>query len=70
MDQLKYTMRKPYRLPGTVRRALFDLRGFLKAVNQRSDDVAEKQNSMRCFEAQQHYNQAKELIERINDILK
>ena len=43
---------------------------FLKAVNQRSDSVAEKQNSMRCLEAQQHYNQAKELMERINDILK
>jgi hypothetical protein len=64
------TPRRTYQLPGTARKALWDIRLFLKAVNKRSDDVAEKQNSMRCLEAQQHYNQAIELIERINDILK
>jgi hypothetical protein len=70
MDQLRDKMKKPHRLTNTVRHALFDTRNFLRSINKRSDEVAEKQNSMRCYEAQQHYNEAKELIERINEILR
>jgi hypothetical protein len=70
MDQTERPMRKPYRLPGTIRRAIFDVRNFLRELNKLSDSVAEKQNMPRCAEAQEHYDRAKKLIGRIDEILR
>jgi hypothetical protein len=64
------TMRHPHRLPSTVRRALFDTRLFLKSLNKRSDEIATQRHSPRCYEAQVHYDQAIELINRLDEILK